>query len=60
LLFPVVITGLDPVIHLLRKSLCEERWIAGSSPATTSKALWLHEFVGCAFGKNLSIDVALR
>src|SRR5665213_2761715 len=32
----LVITGLDPVIHLLRKSLSEDRWIAGSSPVMTS------------------------
>src|SRR5436305_2088938 len=28
----VVIAGLDPAIHPLRKTLCEDRWIRGPSP----------------------------
>src|SRR3984893_15457149 len=33
----LVITGLDPVIHLLRKMLlCRRRWIRGSSPRMTA------------------------
>jgi hypothetical protein len=28
--------GLDPRIHLLRKKVYEDRWIAGSSPAMTT------------------------
>jgi hypothetical protein len=34
-LHPVVMRGLDPRIHPLRKSLFK-RWIAGSSPAMTN------------------------
>jgi hypothetical protein len=33
--FSLVITGLDPVIHLPKRAIVEERWIAGSSPAMT-------------------------
>jgi hypothetical protein len=29
----------DPAIHLFRKMVFEERWIAGSSPAMTQGAL---------------------
>src|SRR5450631_4244592 len=32
----IVITGLDPVIHLLRKTFCEDGWMPGSSPGMTS------------------------
>src|SRR5262249_28433013 len=30
-----VIAGLDPAIHPLRKTSCEERWTPGSSPGVT-------------------------
>ena len=30
-----VITGLDPVIHLLHKTFCEDGWMPGSSPGMT-------------------------
>jgi hypothetical protein len=30
-----VITGLDPVIHPLRKKFHEDRWVRGSSPHMT-------------------------
>jgi hypothetical protein len=33
--YPVVMRGLDPRIHPLRKMSFGERWIAGSSPAMT-------------------------
>jgi hypothetical protein len=32
---PVVVRGLDPPFHPLLKDSLFERWIAGSSPATT-------------------------
>jgi hypothetical protein len=32
----IVITGLDPVIHPLRKILDEDRWMPGSSPGMTN------------------------
>jgi hypothetical protein len=35
--FEVVMRGLDPRIHHLRKMDVFERWIAGSSPAMTSE-----------------------
>jgi hypothetical protein len=31
----IVITGLDPVIHLLRKNFYEDGWMPGSSPGMT-------------------------
>src|SRR5437868_13584698 len=35
------LSGLDPVIHLLRETLlAKERWIRGSSPRMTSKTPW--------------------
>ena len=36
-LHSLVMRGLDPRIHLLRKNGLFERWIAGSSPAMTSE-----------------------
>jgi hypothetical protein len=33
--FHIVMPGLDPGIHHLRKSMFRRRWIAGSSPAMT-------------------------
>jgi hypothetical protein len=30
-----VVAGLDPAIHLVRKTLCEEGWMSGSSPGMT-------------------------
>jgi hypothetical protein len=35
--YSLVMRGLDPRIHHLRKSGFLERWIAGSSPAMTSE-----------------------
>jgi hypothetical protein len=32
----IVITGLDPVIHLRTKAYCEDGWMPGSSPGMTS------------------------
>ncbi|HEX9588119.1 MAG TPA: hypothetical protein VGA15_10295, partial [Bradyrhizobium sp.] len=32
----IVITGLDPVIHLRTKAFCEDGWMPGSSPGMTS------------------------
>jgi hypothetical protein len=32
----IVITGLDPVIHLLRKSCYEDGWMPGTSTGMTS------------------------
>jgi hypothetical protein len=32
-----VITGLDPVIHLLQNNFCEDGWMPGSSPGMTPK-----------------------
>jgi hypothetical protein len=37
--YPVVMRGLDPRIHPLRKMSFVERWIAGSSPAMTIFAI---------------------
>jgi hypothetical protein len=34
---PGVIAGLDPAIHPLRKTPCEDGWIRGSSPRMTKK-----------------------
>jgi hypothetical protein len=34
----VVMRGLDPRIHPLRKMNAFEKWIAGSSPAMTSES----------------------
>jgi hypothetical protein len=31
----IVMAGLDPAIHLLRKTLLEDGWIRGSSPRMT-------------------------
>ena len=36
---PLVMRGLDPRIHLLRKKSLRRRWIAGSSPAMTAVLL---------------------
>jgi hypothetical protein len=36
-----VTRGLDPRVHLLRKSFLRRGWIAGSSPAMTAEALFL-------------------
>jgi hypothetical protein len=36
----LVMPGLDPGIHLLRKNVSRRRWIAGSSPAMTP---WLFD-----------------
>jgi hypothetical protein len=35
----LVITGLDPVIHLLQKKFCEDGWMPGSSPGMTINSI---------------------
>jgi len=37
--FPSVIAGLDPAIHLLRKTLLENGWMRGSSPRMTARTV---------------------
>src|SRR5215467_11548526 len=52
--------GLDPRIHLLRKSSYKDRWIAGSSPAMTADRRELQRDPTPVFGRPIAGVVDLR
>src|SRR5262249_60645658 len=52
--------GLDPRIHLLRKSSYKDRWIAGSSPAMTADRRELERDPAPVFGRPIAGVVDLR
>src|SRR5262245_46420141 len=52
--------GLDPRIHLLRKSFYKDRWIAGSSPAMTADRRELQRDAAPFFGRPIAGVVDLR